>query len=103
MQHGHAVHFRCGGEDVAKLRIDVMSKLRGVDEFAELWKRRTAIEVEGVEVDLLGIQDLVLAKKTQQNKDWPMIQRLVEQSYFVRLAEPSAEAVDFCLRENAHS
>jgi hypothetical protein len=31
---------------------------------------------------VLGMQDLVLAKKTQRNKDWPMIQLLVEQSYF---------------------
>jgi len=99
MQRGHALHFRCGREDVAKLRIDVMSKLRGVDEFNELWARRTTIEVEDVQIDLLSIQDLVRAKKTQRDKDWPMIRRLVEQSYFLRQTAPSAESVDFWLRE----
>jgi len=99
MQRGHALHFRCGREDVAKLRIDVMSKLRGVDEFNELWARRTTIEVEDVQIDLLSIQDLVRAKKTQQDKDWPMIRRLVEQSYFLQQTAPSAESVDFWLRE----
>jgi hypothetical protein len=99
LEDGHAVHFRCRREDVAKLRIDVMSKLRGVAPFDELWERRATIEVEGVAVHLLGMQDLVLAKKTQRNKDWPMIQRLVEQSYFRRPKEPAAQSVDFWLRE----
>jgi hypothetical protein len=48
---------------------------------------------------VLGMQDLVLAKKTQRNKDWPMIQLLVEQSYFPRPKEPAAQSVDFWLRE----
>jgi hypothetical protein len=34
---GHAVHFRCRREDVAGLRIDLMSSLRGVAGFEELW------------------------------------------------------------------
>jgi len=50
-------------------------------------------------LDLLAIEDLVQAKKTQRNKDWPMIQRLVEQSYFRQPAEPSASTIDFWLRE----
>jgi hypothetical protein len=40
---GHAVHFRCQKKDVAGLRIDVMSTLRGVAGFEELWARRTTI------------------------------------------------------------
>jgi hypothetical protein len=35
--HGHAVHFRCSRADVAGLRIDLMTKLRGVADFEELW------------------------------------------------------------------
>ena len=96
---GHAVHFRCGREDVAGLRVDIMTTLRGVADFEELWMRRTTLEVEGEPVDLLAIEDLVLAKKTQRDKDWPMIRRLIEQSYFRRPSEPSAAAVDFWLRE----
>jgi hypothetical protein len=96
---GHAIHFRCGREDVAGLRIDIMAKLRGVADFDELWERRTTIEVDGESIDMLGIEDLVQAKKTQRNKDWPMIQRLIEQSYFGRAMHPSAAAIEFWLRE----
>jgi hypothetical protein len=94
---GHAAHVRCRREDVAGLRI--MAALRGVAPFEELWRRRTTIEVEGEPIDLLGIEDLVCAKKTQRDKDWPMIRRLVEQSYFRRTDAPSSAMADFWLRE----
>ena len=96
---GHAIHFRCFREDVSGLRIDVMSRLRGVEQFDALWKRRTVIELEGVTVDLIGIEDLVLAKKTQRNKDWPMIQRLVEQHYVQHRDSPTDAAINFWLYE----
>jgi hypothetical protein len=63
LHRGHAVHFRCGRADVAGLRIDLMSSLRGLPEFENLWERRTIIEVASEEVDLLGLEDLVKAKK----------------------------------------
>jgi hypothetical protein len=47
LNRGHAVHFRCRRSDVEGLRIDLMSSLRGVAEFEELWERRTTIEVDG--------------------------------------------------------
>ena len=96
---GHAVHFRCRRQDVAGLRIDLMSCLRGVADFEELWSRRATIEVDGDPVDLLAIEDLVRAKKTQRDKDWPMIRRLVEQSYFTTVGPPAPEQVEFWLRE----
>ena len=96
---GHAVHLRCRREDVAGLRIDLMSSLRGVAGFEELWARRTTIEVAGEPIDLLAMEDLVLAKKTQQQKDWPMIRRLVEQSYFGHSPSPTQGLVRFWLRE----
>jgi hypothetical protein len=99
LARGHAAHFRCGREDVAGLRVDIMASLRGVARFEELWPRRTTLEVAGEPVDLMGIEDLVLAKKTQRDKDWPMIRRLIEQSYFSRSADPTGSAVDFWLRE----
>jgi hypothetical protein len=52
LERGHAVHFRCHRQDVAGLRIDLMSVLRGVASFQELWERRTSIEVAGETVDL---------------------------------------------------
>ena len=99
LTRGHAVHFRCRREDVAGLRIDVMSALRGVDDFERLWRRRTTIETGGETIDLLAIEDLIRAKKTQRDKDWPMIRRLAEQSYFNREAEVAPGQVRFWLRE----
>ncbi len=99
LRRGHAVHFRCRRPDVAGLRIDLMSSLRGVAAFNALWARRTTLEIEGEPVDLLAIEDLVQAKKTQRDKDWPMLTRLVERSYFERPEAPSAQLVEFWLRE----
>jgi hypothetical protein len=69
LARGHAVHFRCHRPDVSGLRIDVMSRLRGVPSFEQLWERRTSIEAEGVTIDLLSLPDLVKAKKTQRDRD----------------------------------
>jgi hypothetical protein len=97
LQRGHALHFRCRREDVQGLRIDVMSHLRGVAPFDELWERRTTIEVDGDEIDMLGLADLVAAKKTQRSKDWPMIRRLLERRFLEPADAPEQAA--FLLRE----
>ena len=99
LARGHAVHFRCRHPEAAGLRIDVMTVLRGVDSFDRLWERRTTIDVEGELVDLLGIEDLVRAKKTQRDKDWPMIRRLVERSYFAASGGATPELLRFWLKE----
>jgi hypothetical protein len=96
---GHAIHFRCHRPDVADVRVDVMSTLRGAVGFEELWSRRTAIEVEGEVIDMLALEDLVDAKKTQRDKDWPMIRRLVEQSYFRSESGADPQKIEFWLRE----
>jgi hypothetical protein len=84
---------------VAGLRIDLMSRYRGGPEFEDLWRRRTTIDVDGEPIDLLALGDLVNAKKTQRDKDWPMIGRLMERSYFEREENPSQEQIEFWLRE----
>ena len=100
LERGHAVHFRCHHPGAAGLRVDVMSKMRGVEAFAVLWARRTTVADEsGCEWDLLSLPDLVLAKKTQRDKDWPMIRALVEAHYFSARENPPAEAVAFWFRE----
>jgi hypothetical protein len=58
LMRGHAVHLRCGREDVAGLRIDLMSSLRGVADFEELWGRRTTVEIVGEPIDLPAIEEL---------------------------------------------
>jgi hypothetical protein len=98
LRRGHAVHFRCMAEGLGALRIDLMSRLRGVDEFDALWERRTVMEIEGIEVDVVSLPDLVMAKKTQRDKDWPMVRRIVDRSY-VGGGDVSSERVRFWLRE----
>ena len=96
---GHAVHFRCRREDVAGLRIDVMASLRDAGTFEEMWAERTTIEVEGEAIDLLSIGDLIRAKKTQRDKDRPMIRRLAEQAYFADAGDRSPARVRFLLSD----
>jgi len=96
---GHALHFRCKAPGVENLRVDLMATMRGVAGFEELWARRTTLFVNDVEVDLVALEDLVQAKKTQRDKDWPMIRRLLERSYFDRPLTPGPDLVAFWLRE----
>lgn len=100
LQRGHAVHFRCLHPDAAGLRVDLMSVMRGVAPFEDLWSRRTTLELDpGLPCDVLALPDLVSAKKTQRDKDWPMVRRLLEAHYFANRAEASPEQVDFWLRD----
>jgi hypothetical protein len=96
---GLAVHFRCRHPQAAGQRIDVMSTMRGVAEFPVLWERRTTIETAGQTIELLSLPDLVQAKKTQRDKDWPMLTRLVEANYQQNWANPTAEHIAFWLKE----
>lgn len=96
---GLAVHFRCALPEAADMRIDVMSRMRGVDPFAELWSRRTTAELECLNIDLMALPDLVRAKKTQRPKDWPMIVRLLEANYFLYRDRPTEEQLEFWFTE----
>ena len=97
---GHAVHFRCQHPDVRGIRLDVMTTLRDLVPFADLWARRTSMTIEGVEVQLLSLADLVQAKKTQREKDWPMIGSLVEASYARSYLNPTDDEIAFWLQES---
>jgi hypothetical protein len=102
LDRGHAVHFECMRSDVRGMRIDIMSRLRGVDAFAALWARRVEVEPpDGETLDVLALPDLVAAKKTQRDKDWPMVRRLVDVDYVAGRAMDSPDAVRsaFWLRE----
>ncbi len=76
-----------------------MTKMRGVVPFVRLWPRRTTIEVDGSTIDLMGLPDLVQAKKTQRDKDWPMIRRLVEVNYFANRETPTKDRIRFWFLE----
>ncbi len=99
LAEGLAVHFRCAHPKVAGLRIDVMTRMRGVDAFPDLWRRRTTFELGEETVDVLSLPDLIAAKKTQRDKDWPMIRRLVDVHYTTYREQPTVKRVGFWLRE----
>ena len=100
LRKGHAIHFRCQHPEVQRMRIDVMSRMRGVDPFPALWKRRVTIELpDGTVCDLISLPDLVQAKKTQRDKDWPMIRRLVEAHYFQNSQDPTPARITFWLMQ----
>jgi hypothetical protein len=104
LQAGHAVHFRCHAPGAEGLRIDVMHSMRGVEPFETLWNRRTTLETDletngPLTINLMSLPDLVQAKKTQRDKDWPMIRRLIEADYHFRHAEASDAQRRFWLLE----
>jgi hypothetical protein len=100
LRRGHAIHFRCRHPEALQMRVDVMSKMRGVEPFAKLWKRRTTLQIPGGEkCDLLALPDLVQAKKTQRDKDWPMIRRLMEAHYFENQGRPKPAQIRFWFQE----
>lgn len=101
LDRGHAIHFRCGSRG---LRIDVMSSMRGVDPFPELWERRATLTIPNpsgglLDIEVMALPDLVASKKTQRDKDWPMIRRLLEANYFEFREQPTPARVNFWLGE----
>ncbi len=100
LNKGHAIHFRCRHPEAAGMRVDVMTKMRGVDSFPKLWRRRTTTTLEdGTECDLISLPDLVRAKKTQRDKDWPMLRRLLEANYFKHREQPTPQQLRFWMLE----
>jgi hypothetical protein len=99
LDRGLAIHFRCGHSDASGQRVDLLAKMRGVDPFPALWDRRTTLDIDGEPIEVLALPDLVQAKKTQRDKDWPMIARLMEASYFRDRDNPSPAQPGFWLRE----
>jgi len=95
---GHAVHFRCRHPEADGMRLDVMARMRGLPDFKVLWKRRTTITIRPSEIyELLSLPDLIAAKKTQRDKDWLMIRRLVEAHYYQYYRHPTRSHVSFWL------
>jgi hypothetical protein len=71
-----------------------------VDSFEKLWKRREVVNLPGVgRLSVLALPDLVRAKKTQRDKDWPMVRRLIEADIARASDEPGVARVAFWLRE----
>ena len=100
LRRGHACHFRCRAPGLQGVRLDVMAAFRRAAPFHRLWARRRRIRLPGVgTVSVMALADLVAVKKTQRDKDWPMIRRLVEADLADRSRRPLAARVAFWLRE----
>ena len=61
-------------------RIDILTMISGV-QFEEAWKNRLTVEIEGITVSVLGLQDLLLNKQSTGREkdaaDIPLIKRLL--------------------------
>ena len=100
LERGHSIHFRCQHPEAPGLRVDIMSRMRGVDGFEMVWARRTEIaDASSVTWQLLSLPDLVQAKKTQRDKDWPMIRALVEADFFANQSNADMARIEFWLQE----
>ena len=68
LRKGHAIHFRCNHTEALGMSVDVMTKMRAVAPFRRLWTRRTTVEVDGSAIELMGLPDLVQAKRHSVTK-----------------------------------
>ncbi len=99
LRRGHACHFRCRAPELQDVRLDVMAAMRNAAPFGALWRRRVVLDLAGgVSVSLMSVEDLVRVKKTQRDKDWPMVRRLVETDIHA-YRRPFSDKVRFWLRE----
>ncbi|KAF0244114.1 MAG: hypothetical protein FD180_2823 [Planctomycetota bacterium] len=100
LRRGHACHFRCRVPEAHGLRVDLRSKMRGVAGFPVLWNRRVERKAgqPALRIKILSLPDLVRAKKTQRDKDWPMIRRMID-AEIVSTPRPQSARVKFWLKE----
>lgn len=100
LEKGHSIHFRCKIPEAKDLRVDVMSKLRAMPDFETLYDRREEVQLStGEKVAIMGRLDLIQAKKTQRDKDWPVISRLAELHYLQHRQQPTADRLQFWFSE----
>ncbi len=100
LKRGHSCHFRCHTPETEGLRLDIMARMRGCDDFDALWERRTTIQIPGIgDLGVLSLPDLVKAKKTQREKDWPMIRRLIEADILQAQDKATEKQIRFWLQE----
>jgi len=90
LDSGHSIHFRCKVPEALGLRVDIMSKLRGVEDFDSLYEKREDVQLmTGEQFSVMSRFDLIQAKKTQRDKDWPVISKLAELHYLQNRTAPT--------------
>jgi hypothetical protein len=73
LDRGHAVHFRCVRDDVAGLRLDLMTRPPRLPDLDAVWRRHVVVDLEVGPVSVVALEDLVATKKTQRDRDWATI------------------------------
>jgi primosomal protein N'' len=89
----------CYDEPVKGLRVDVIAKLRNCPSFEELWERKMTFKLPGNKIiEIIGLEDLVQSKKTQRDKDWFMLDRLIANDILITKS-PTAQKVRWWLSQ----
>ena len=103
LNRGHACHFRCYVDAAKNIRIDILAKLRSCDDFDKLWQRRFTVRLPDKKtIEVIGLEDLVQSKKTQRDKDWLMLNRLIENDMLLT-HRPNVEKIKWWLCECRNS
>ena len=99
LERGHAVHFRCARDDVAGLRLDLMTRPPRLPDIDAVWRRHTVIDLDFGPVSVVALEDLVSTKKTQRDKDWATIGELVAADMIAHEGSADRSRTEFWLRE----
>jgi hypothetical protein len=99
LDRGHAVHFRCARADLGGLRLDLMTRPPRLVDVAAVWERHVVFDLDFGPVPAVALEDLVLTKKTQRDKDWATIGELVEADMVAHRMQVDEHRLNFWLRE----
>ena len=99
LERGHAVHFRCARDDVAGLRLDLMTRPPRLADIDAVWRRHIVIDLDFGPVSVVALEDLVATKKTQRDKDWATIGELVAADMIAHEGSADRSRTAFWLRE----
>lgn len=99
LDRGHAVHFRCARADLGGLRLDVMTHPPRLGDITAVWERHVVFDLDFGPVPVVALEDLVLTKKTQRDKDWATIGELVEADMVAHRMQVDERRVNFWLCE----
>ena len=84
--------------------LDIISKLRGCDEFKKLWlRKKTLLLKDSGRIEVIGLRDIVQSKKTQRDKDWLMLKHLVENDIVLHKNNPKDERIIWWFEESRNS
>ena len=103
LHRGHAAHFRCTRADLGGLRLDLMTRPPRLGDIEAVWERQVVFHLDVGPVPAVALEDLVLTKKTQRDKDWATIGELVEAGMVAHRTQVDERRLAFWLRESRNA